>query len=52
MFPGLKMFYTDSAQHLITAGSDLDDLSVDDLSVDDLSVDDLSVDDISVDDLQ
>ena len=32
----------------MTAGKDLDDLSVDDLSVDDLSVDDLSVDDLSV----
>ena len=29
--------FTDPAQHLITAGYDLDDTSVDDLSVDDLS---------------
>ena len=32
------MYPADPAQQLITAGEDLDDLSVDDLSVDDLSV--------------
>ena len=31
MFPGLDLYCTDPAQHLITAGEDLDDLS--DLSV-------------------
>ena len=31
----------------VTAGYDLDDLSVDDVSVDDLSVDYLSIDDVS-----
>ena len=30
------MYYTDPAQDLVTAGSNLDDLSVDDLSVDDM----------------
>ena len=27
MFPGLDLYYTDPAQQLVTAGSDLDDLS-------------------------
>ena len=40
MFPGLDVYsYIDRAQHLITAGEDLDD----DLSVDDISVYDISV---------
>ena len=34
MFPGLDMYYT---QPIITAGHDLDDLSVNDLSVDNVS---------------
>ena len=33
VFPGLDLYYTDPAQHLIAAGLDPDDLSVDDLSV-------------------
>ena len=43
MFPGLGLYYTDPAQHVIAAGEDLISLSVHDLSVDDLSEDDLSV---------
>ena len=38
-------------RHVITAGVEVDDLSVYDISVDDLSVDDLSVDDLSALDL-
>ena len=32
MLPGLDMYRTNPAQHIITASKDLDDLSVDDLS--------------------
>ena len=33
MFPGLDVYYTDPAHHIISAGWDLDGISVDDLSV-------------------
>ena len=33
MFPGLDLYYTDPARHLIPEVWDLDDLSVDDLSM-------------------
>ena len=39
----------DPAQHLITAASDVDDLSVDEDDLDDLSVDEDDLDDLSVD---
>ena len=40
MLAGLDLYatYTGSAQHIIGAAEDLDDLSVEDLPVDDLSV--------------
>ena len=39
MLSGLGLYLTESALHIITAGSDLDDLdgNLDDLSVDDMS---------------
>ena len=42
MLPGLDLYCTELAHHLITAGWYPDDLTVDDISVDHLSVDDLS----------
>ena len=45
----MDLYYLDSAQHIITVGQDLDDLSVDDLSVNELSVDNPLVDYVSVD---
>ena len=38
MFPGLDLYYTDPAQHLITAGEDPDDLDRDLSDLSDLSV--------------
>ena len=47
----IDLYCTAPAQHHITAGYDLHDLSIDDISVEDLSIDDISVNDPSVGDL-